>query len=195
MSAIDPSDPLSAASRGDAGAIDALLARHLPGVRRFVARQAGAAVASNESISDLVQSTCREVLERAKDGRFELKTEEAFRDFLYRAALMKVLNRHRFWNAERREAARKEDLADEAVAAAEGPSPSRSAEVNEELERFAHSFARLDDGQRALVVMAHVEGLSHREIGERLGLSEAHSRTKLSRALARLARLATERRA
>ena len=69
-------------------------------------------------------------------------------------------------------------------------SPSRVAARREELERFEQAFAELDERGREVIELFHLDGLSHREIGERLGIDEAYSRTVLARAMARLARIA-----
>ena len=55
------------------------------------------------------------------------------------------------------------------------------------MERFEQAFAALPENYRRVVEMHHVEGLSHADIAERLGIQEPHSRVLLSRALARLA--------
>ena len=47
---------------GDAAAIDSLLGMHLPGLRGFLQNRAGDLLQGKETVSDLVQSTCREVL-------------------------------------------------------------------------------------------------------------------------------------
>jgi RNA polymerase sigma-70 factor (ECF subfamily) len=186
---------LTAASQGDVAAIDDLLAQHLPDVYRFLQRRAGPRVRGEESISDLVQSVCREVLEHAADGRLKLVGEGPFRQWLYRAATMKLLNRHRYWKAERRDPERLAHLPSEAgrdPLPGSTPSPSEQAVDDEHAERMAEAFGRLTDDQRTIIMLAHVEQVPHDEIGERLGISPAHSRTRLSRALARLATLATE---
>ncbi len=180
-------DPLiAAAGNGDAAAIEELLLRHLPHLRSYVRRQVGPLVAGKESLADLVQSVCREALERAADGRLEPRGEGEFVEWLHRAAMLKILNRHRYWSSGRRDEV--VPLADDRPAA--DRSPTEGAVAREELDRFAAAFARLDPDQQAIIVLAHVEGLPHRVIGERLGIDEAHSRTRLSRALARLAHLA-----
>ena len=67
--------------------------------------------------------------------------------------------------------------------------PSRAAEAAEELARLERAFAALEDGEREMLQCFYVEGLAHAEIAAQRGTSEAYSRTLLSRALARLAKL------
>lgn len=177
------------ASRGDAAAVDELFAAFLPGLEHHVRRRLSARVAGKESASDLVQSVCRECLERLADGRFEYRGEGPFREWLYRAATMKIMNRHRHWVAGKRagSVAPEEDEVPDGAASA---TPSGDAERREELDRLERALVRLPDNYREILDLVHAQGLSHREAGERLGITEAHSRVLFSRALARLCRLA-----
>ncbi len=182
------------ASSGDPQAVDALLQRHLPGLRTYVRRNIGPALLAKESSSDVVQSVCREVL--ADVGRFEYRGEAAFRTWLYQAALRKIIDRHRYYRAEKRDPAREvagpssatmtpEELA---VLASSIHAPSREAMMNEEIERLERGFSKLAEGDRRVIKLVYVEGLSHVEVAERLGCSEVNSRKMLSRALARLSK-------
>lgn len=183
------------ASRGDGEAIDELLARHLPHLLGFVRRRAGE-LAAKESSSDVVQSVCREVLEGLADGRVEYRGEQAFRAWLFEAALFKLRNRRRYWRAERRDVARERRLAgaDDAGApldalAGTSRTPSREAAAHEDRARLAALLEQLPERYRIAVELARIRGLGHAEIAEQLGISEAASRQLLTRALARLATL------
>lgn len=191
----DPSRKLvERASDGDGLAADALLERFLPELRAFVARRAGPGLERRESTSDLVQSTCREVLQHLP--RFRYDGEDGFRRWLFKTALRKIQDRHRYWQAERRRAEREttaEPLSPSRSRGREGPrtsaTPSRAAAASEELERVARALAELPESYREVIRLHQVEGLSHQEIAGRLGTSEAYARTLLSRGLARLARV------
>ncbi|MCE9594554.1 MAG: RNA polymerase sigma factor [Planctomycetes bacterium] len=180
-----------AATTGDSGAIEALLERYLPDIRAYVARNAGEMVRAKESAADLAQSVCREVLESLKAGRLAYRGEAEFKQWLYRAAVMKMMNRRRFYTADRRDV-RAEEAALDASAFPNEPAvsatPSRAAAWQEELVLFEEAFAKLPENYRDILALHHVEQLSHAEIATRLGISEANSRMLLSRALARLAR-------
>lgn len=197
MTGPEASREFEMAAGGNASAIETLLLRHLPHLERYLGKHVGARVAGQESIADLVQSVCREALERAADERLELRGDEEFRSWLYRAAMLKILNRHRFWRAGRREVERNRPLADvrddtpTRQLVGSDPTPSSQAIRSEEIDRFAAAFGQLEPDQQAIILLAHVEGLPHDEIGQRLQISPAHSRTRLSRALSRLATLAT----
>lgn len=174
---------------GDRDAVEGLLREHLPAVEAFVRRHAGNLVRAKESPSDVAQSVCREVLERLADGRVRLQGEAAFKSWLYRAAVLKMMARQRHWQAERRDPGRLRAPADDESAQpfVEQGTPSRQAALHEDMDRLAAALAMLPESQRDVILLHHVEGLPHREIGERLGLSESNSRVLLSRALARLA--------
>jgi len=185
-------DLTTRASAGDARAVEQLLVRYLPDVEAYVARHAGALLGARESGADLAQSVCREALERLRGGRFRFEGEAQFRQWLYRAAVLKLMGRARYWRAERRDRAHESAAgsADGALAQpADSETPSRAAEVAEELATLERAFAALTDDERELITLSHVEGLTHAEIATRRGTSEAYSRTLLSRALARLAKL------
>lgn len=188
-------DLIARAKAGEAAAIDALIVRHVPHLRRYLVKNAAGVVDGRESMSDLVQSVCREAVVRLGDGRFEIRGDGEFRMWLYRAAMLKIQNRQRYWNAHARD--RRLEVHDGpaseagiAEAPAQQPSPSDAAIGHEQSERLARAFAQLDPEQQAIVLFAHVDGLTHEAIASRLGITPAHSRTKLSRALARLATLA-----
>jgi len=188
-------DPLQtnvqAARGGDRAAIEALLVAFLPGLRAWLARHAGAAIAAKETPDDLVQSVCREVLERLDDERIEYRGEAQFRQWLYQAAEHKLQNRRRHVFAARRDARRE-------VAAtatwedhlARLSTPSEHAMRREDLAGLQRALAALGDEQREIIRLARLEGLSHAEIADRLGVTESHSRVLLARAMARLGRLA-----
>lgn len=182
---------LRRAGEGDARAAEELLERHLPQLRRYVRRRVSPALLAHESTSDLVQSVCREVLQDRESFRFQ--GEAAFRAWLCQAALRKILDRQRFHAAEKRDPAReaagsfsRHELAQLAASLA---SPSGDAIRKEEFERLERALAALDDSDRQLVRLIHLEGLSHVQAAERLGTTEVNSRKQLSRALARLSRL------
>ena len=73
--------------------IERLLAENLTGLRAFLRVRTGAAIRARLEHSDLVQSVCREVLEGA--DHFEFRGDAAFRNWLYTAALRKIVEQHR----------------------------------------------------------------------------------------------------
>ena len=183
-------------SSGDRAAVEVLLARYHQDLHAYLDRHAGRELQGRETPADLAQSVCREVLEGLQRGAFEFRGEAQFRQWLYRAALHKVRMKARYFGAERRGRQREQrldDLTDSRgqPAVADSHTPSRSAVGHEEQRRFVAALAQLSDAQRQVVEWAHFEGLSHKDIAARLGITEGSSRMMLSRALAQLARIAT----
>ena len=180
---------------GDRSALDALLRRHLPGLRGYVRLHGGEFLRAREASVDLVQSVCREVLEHADN--FRHPSEGAFRRWLFTTALRKIRHRYEYWGAQKRDAGREVPGGGESGAGlvecyASFVTPSRDLEAREEVERIERAFDRLSERHREVIVLARVVGLSRREIGERMGSSEVAVRTLLSRAQARLAELLDE---
>jgi RNA polymerase sigma-70 factor (ECF subfamily) len=184
------------ASRGDAKAVEDLLARYLPDLRGYLQRNAGPLVAAKESSSDLAQSVCRDVLERLGTERFAYRGEAEFKQWLYNAALFKIRARQRFYLAARRDAGREIEQAGASSTAgtrdelhAQQVGPGSAAELHEDVERLRAALAQLPDNYREVLLLANVDGLSHKQIAAKLDISEANSRVLLSRAMARLATL------
>lgn len=182
------------ASQGDPGAVDELLDRHLPGLRQYVRRNISPVVLAKESASDLVQSVCREVLKDLPG--FSYQGEAAFRAWLYQAALRKLIDRQRYYRADKRDPAHEAAVAggvsmsrDElALLAGNLGTPSGEAERQEDFGRLERGLAELNEADRRLLRMIFVEGLTHAQAAERLATAEVNTRKQLSRALARLSR-------
>ena len=90
------------AKSGDAAALEELLERHLPELRRYVRKRISPALLEKESSSDVVQSVCREVLQGVDN--FEYQGEVAFRSWLHRTALRKLVHHQRYHEAQKRDA-------------------------------------------------------------------------------------------
>lgn len=201
-----PADTTSLVKRlqdGDREALELLLRSELPGLRAYVRLRTGAALRARESASDLVQSACREVL--GKLDAFEYGGDAGFRDWLYAAALRKIVNRAEHWGAQKREARRERPLhaGRGAGPGAESPSepddrgvaeiygtlatPSKHAIARETLDAIEAAFDKLPEDRREIIVLARVVGLDHASIARRLGCSEPTARQRLFRALAELA--------
>lgn len=69
------------------------------------------------------------------------------------------------------------------------PAADAVAAAREEVEQVGAALAQLPARAREVLVLARVEGMSHAEIGERLGIAPKTVENHLGRALARLATL------
>lgn len=178
------------ATRGDLRAIEALLEKYLPGLRAFVRLRIGPELRAKESSSDITQSVCRELIERLE--RFEWQGEEAFRSWLFIAALRKVADRAEHYRVGKRDLGREAAFAPEAGNESAWEcyrslsSPSQQAIARELAERIESAFDALSSEEREVVTLAKIVGLSRAQIGERLGKCEGNVRVVLHRALARV---------
>jgi RNA polymerase sigma-70 factor (ECF subfamily) len=116
---------------------------------------------------DIVQDAFCRLLRAGPDA-----DEEQRRRYLFRIASHLVVDRWR----------RQERVAD----AARRQVPPPLASDAPDHEDVARTFARLAPRERALLWLAHVEGQSHREIGEALGLARQSVKVLLFRARKRL---------
>lgn len=152
----------------------------------------GKALLAHESSGDLVQSVCREVLERIADERLEYRSTAEFKQWLYNAAIFKIRNRVKYWAAARRNPAVEPapgDVSRWQLLLASLRSPSQEAILGEGLARLEAALASLPKEQQRIIVMARLDGRSHKEIAAEFGITESHSRVLLARGLARLARV------
>jgi RNA polymerase sigma-70 factor, ECF subfamily len=162
--------------------LDGLLREHLPALRAYVRHRADRLVSRKESVSDLVQSVCREVIEHV--DRFEHQSPEGFRQWLFRTAERKIIDRYRYYTAEKRDAGREIDEGTALPPPALFQTPSRDAIAREDLAAAEAAFARLPDATQQVIMLSRVQGLSHAEIARRLQRSEGAVRNLLYRGLA-----------
>jgi RNA polymerase sigma factor (sigma-70 family) len=168
----------------------------LPGLTRFVRRRMGPELAARESASDIVQSTCRELLSAA--ASFEDRGEASFQRWVQAAAEHKLQNRARHWRAQRRAGdhrpiaggerggAASDDDPGLEPAAPSSARPSQDAMLREEAARLERAFRALTPEYRAVLKRSQVDGASHAEIGQELGRTPEAVRKLVARALARL---------
>lgn len=176
----------------DAGgdpALERLLAEHLPRLRAFVRLKAGPLVRAREAESDIVQSTCRELLARRE--RFQHEGDGNFRRWLFTTALRKILDKHDFHTAARRDVRRTGD-ADLLSVYARLATPSQVASAREQIERIEAALAELAEDEREVVVLSRIAGFTRTQVAAEMERSEAAVRNLLHRALAKLGRLLAE---
>ena len=179
---------VDAARRGEADARQRLITQHLPGLRAFVRLKMRPTLRQMESCSDVVQSVCREVV--ADLDRFEYRGAASFRNWLFRSALNKIIDKQRYWNADRRDPGREVRPADDERSLLESyatfTTPSQVAMGHEGLERIEAAFDRLPERHREVILLSRIIGLPHREIAMRMDSTEEATRALLRRALVRL---------
>jgi RNA polymerase sigma-70 factor, ECF subfamily len=190
MNARNPDAGRSEAAQNlDPGAVDALLQRHLPGLRAFVRLRVNPALRAKESCSDLVQSVCTDLLENL--DHFDYQGEAPFRAWLFTSALNKIREHERYFARDKRDVNREVRLSDAEARSladcyASCLSPSLEAMVHEKIALIEAAFDRLPEDYREVLTLKRCAGLSHAEIAGHLGRTEGAVRTLLSRALTRL---------
>lgn len=131
-----------------------------------------------ETAADLTQETFLRFVEQGRSGSSALVTHE--RSYLYRIAGNLVVDYVR---------QRRRDLTDvypdEELTALpdEAPSPERVALGKGELERLRDAIRQLPDRTQRVFVLARLEGLTYREVAERLGISESSVQKHLAIAI------------
>jgi RNA polymerase sigma factor (sigma-70 family) len=169
--------------RGPASLAERILGS-LPGLTRFVRRRMGAELAARESASDIVQSTCRELLRAASS--FEDRGDASFRRWVEAAAEHKLRNRARHWRAQRRSGEPRDGDPGLEPQAPDAARPSQEAMLREEAERLERAFRALTPEQRLVLRRSQIDGASHAELAHEFGRSPEAVRKLVARSLARL---------
>ncbi|HEX5054564.1 MAG TPA: sigma-70 family RNA polymerase sigma factor [Planctomycetota bacterium] len=188
---VRPTSLFARAAAGDPQARDQLLVDNLPQLEAYLRLQAGAALRRKESLSDLAQSVCLQVLRDLPE--FEFRSEAQFRHWLCKHALHKLINKREYYGAEKRDMAREVAMA---AASSSGGSvlqcyatlctPSRHASDREAIERFEAVFDELPEDYRQAITLKRIVGLEYAEIAATMGRTEGAVRNLVYRGLARL---------
>jgi RNA polymerase sigma-70 factor (ECF subfamily) len=163
---------------GDAGAFEALYARHRGGVFRFVLRQVGFRAAAEEVF--------QEIWMRIIAARARYRVEARFATFLYRVAHNCVMDHFR-----RRPPLHLMSFDDDPgeasqVAAPDGDQPERVASRRQTAQKILRALALLPDEQRQAFLL-HEEGeLTLEEIAAITGVGRETAKSRLRYALAKL---------
>lgn len=168
--------------------LEALFARNLHHVRAFVRLRIDALTREKESLSDIIQSACRELI---SSDAFEYQGEVAFRSYLCQAALHKIQNRRRYYMTKKRGSAEVKplDCSDaqlEHIYRTSLFDPQRAAVRAEEIARLEAAFEQLPEDFRRALTMYRIVGLPVADLARHLGRTEGATRVLLSRAMARL---------
>lgn len=177
-------DLIARAKGGDRDAQDALCRMHQDGLHAWVRLKRSRVLADRESAMDLVQTVFRQAL--GDLSGFEWRGGNSFRNWLLTYADNKLRNHEQFHRAERRSPDREAE-AKLSQFYATMATPSQVVDARERIDQFERAFTRLANDDQQIILLARIEGLSHREIAARLGTTEGASKKALSRALVRLA--------
>lgn len=161
---------LAACRRGEPRAFEELVTRTQHRVYALAYRLVG----DRGEAEDVAQEAYLRVFRALGGFREEARFETWLHRIVVNAAMTHLKRRGRF-----------PDLAREPEALPEPP-PARAADVSVDRDEVRAALAELPEGLRVTLVLREMYGLSCREIGEELGLSEGAVKVRLHRARKRL---------
>lgn len=163
---------LSRIQAGDEDAARELLCRYEAEVRLVVRRQLPRLLRSRFDSLDFLQSVWGDFFQKVRTGPTEFQDERHLVGFLARAAKNKVIDEYRRAASQKGDMHREEPLWGDGErpreVAASGATPSEVAEAHEAFDRL---LVMLPDDRRTILELK-AQGLSSREIGDRLEISE-----------------------
>jgi RNA polymerase sigma-70 factor (ECF subfamily) len=173
---------------GDEQAARELLTRYEAEVRLVVRRQLPRLLRSRFDSVDFLQSVWGDFFQKVRGGSTEFEDSRHLVAFLARAAKNKVIDEYRRAGSQKHDMHREEPIWNDAgkprELAAVDDTASQLAQARETYDRLLDLLPE----ERRQLLSLKAEGLSSREIGERLGISE---RT-VQRAVEELRRLAKD---
>jgi RNA polymerase sigma-70 factor (ECF subfamily) len=179
---------------GDPHALDELFARHRAEVHRVVSRRLEPALRSRMDPSDVVQAAQLDAVERLTD--FIERRPMPFRLWILRTTIQRLLKLRRQARAARRDVARERPFPLAAGSSGKQPEhdalhaaampPSGQAAAREKAERLHAALERLSEGDRMILSLRALDGLSYEDAGARLAIEPAAARKRYGRALLRL---------
>ena len=164
---------------------------HLAELHSFVDLNLGPLLRRRESVSDIVQSTLRQVLSSPEPFNYEGPAR--LRAYLCAAALNKIFEKRRYHTAQRRDLRREGAALDDPLAtfepadASPASTPSAQLVVRESTDRLRAAFDSLDETDRSVLTMRRVFNLSLDEIAAALDIAPRTVTYRLANAQARLA--------
>jgi RNA polymerase sigma-70 factor (ECF subfamily) len=165
---------------GDASALNELLERYLPRLRRWAAGRLPPAARDLTDTDDLVQETIIRALRHI--GTFDFRHDGALQAYLRSAILNRIRDHYRRVSRRPSGVDINEELVDP------GPSPLELAFGVEAVERYEKALARLRDEDREAIIARVELGCSYEEIAESLDKpTVSAARMAVGRALKRLA--------
>jgi RNA polymerase sigma-70 factor, ECF subfamily len=170
---------LARARDGDRVALDELMARYTPRLRRWASGRLPRWARDLADTQDLVQETLLQVFKRI--DKFEVRGDGALYAYLRQGILNRIRNEYR------RAARRPPPEALDSQAEDGAPSPLEQAIGRQAVERYERALERLRAEDREAIVARIELGFTHEELAALLGKPSANAaRMALERALVRL---------
>jgi RNA polymerase sigma-70 factor, ECF subfamily len=192
---------LQDAAAGNPGAASDLLEQHRAALRRVIALRLDRGVARRVDASDVVQDVLLEASKRLAD--YLQDPRMPFHLWLRHLALDRMIDLHRRHHAQRRDVGRERALQagpfsdksslDLAAQLQDQELTPAAAAIRKELaSRFLAALDQLDEQDREVILLRHVEHLEPGEVAKALGLAPAAAGMRYLRALRRLKTLLGE---
>lgn len=187
---------LDQAQQGEVEAVERLLTVHREPLRRMINLRLDPALAARVDASDIVQDVLLEAHRRLSD--YLRNPVMPFHLWLRHIAKDHVIDAHRrHRQAQRRSLDREQPLVPLAMAdhssfelagqlLDQELTPATAAIQKELQKRLDSAIGQLDDDDREIILMRHVEQLSNQDVAAALGLSEAAASMRYLRAVRRL---------
>ena len=189
-------DILDEVRDGDQDAVGRLLQRHRESIRRLVDLRLDRKIRQRVDASDIVQEAMVEANRRL--ATYLENPIMPFRVWLRQIAKDRVIDAHR-----RHHVSSKRSVDREQAMVAPGGfdrstvelvahlcdgerTPQEAAVMNEMMRRFEDAIEEMEDVDREIVMMRHIEQLTNSEVAQALNLSEAAASMRLLRATRRL---------
>jgi len=158
-------DDVAAAAGGDRRAFERVYRTHVPKVFSLCLRMLGD--------RPLAEEVTQDVFVRVWQKLPGYRGDAAFGTWLHRVAVNVVLTRRKHAGIEQDRSGGTGDLVDLA--------PARPEPVGDRLD-LERAIARLPQGARTIFLLHDVDGFTHEEIGEQLGMTPGGSKAQLHRA-------------
>jgi RNA polymerase sigma-70 factor (ECF subfamily) len=192
---LDTEQLIEQASRGDTGAREQLLVRHRDRLHKMVRVRMDRRVAARVDPSDVVQEALADAAGKLSD--YLRRRPLPFYPWLRRLAWERLVKLHRRHVRARRRSVTREEvgtpaLPDESALElarrliAPGSSPSDHLLREESRDRVQAALAKLNEGDREVLVTRYLEGLANAEIAAALAISEGAVKMRHLRALERI---------
>ncbi len=180
---------LAQARSGDGSALWRLTEQMRPYLKAMVRRDVGPQLASKVDDSDIVQQALVRAVDKFAD--FDGADVAQWQAWLVTIAQNEARNTIRFWHQHRRNARREMETTGSHSQwfPADQSSPSQVAMRRERAAKLMRAIHELPEDQQQLLFWRHFDNLSHKQISERLGISEAATRQRWKSVLDRLNKL------
>ncbi len=178
-----PSDHqlVGAVRRGDDRAFEALYARY----QRRIAGYVFGMVKDYGRAEDITQEVFVSALRRMR----ETERPIAFKPWIYEIAKNACIDAYRRGRRAEEVSLDADDRlspSDYGRLVATGPGPDAAVDTQQDLDHLCGAFGGLSDTHHEILVMRELEGLSYKDIGDRMGMSRAAVESTLFRARKRL---------